>query len=146
MLEDSDYVYDTYILAPSSGLGATQVAADEVKALDNVGYLVITEEDRDLWETYLEDEPSDRDWDSEEDDENAEGYYGAEYPEEEMASDDEFNRNAYGYRHGNASDEEEWDADHGTYSDDEYERMMDPFGIRMPKQMAKYLKESDESA
>lgn len=37
----------------------------------------------------------------------AEDYYGNDYPEDEVNSDDEFGRGAYDYRHG-ASDDEEW--------------------------------------
>lgn len=88
-LDDEDgYVYDTYVLAPSTDIGAVQV--DELGQLDNVGYLVITDDDRSLWETYLEEEAaSDQDWNSDEDDENAENYYAADYPDEEMGSDDD---------------------------------------------------------
>lgn len=123
--DDSDYVYDTYVLASASDSAATP--AESFGDMANVGYLVITEEDQSLWETYLEDEPSDKDWNSDEEDENAEDFYGADYPEDELASDDEFDRNAYGYRGHAGSDDEEWDEDTGAYSDDEYERMMHPF-------------------
>ena len=116
--DDDSYVYDTYILAPTTDIGAIQV--DELGQLDNVGYLVITEDDRSLWETYLEDEPSDKDWDSDDDDENAEGYYAADYPDDELLSDDEKDRDAYGYMHRGAPNDEEWDQDTGRYSDDEY--------------------------
>jgi hypothetical protein len=46
----------------------------------------------------------------------AENYYTADYPEEEVDSDDEYGRHAYGYRNGNASDDEEFD---NIYYDDE---------------------------
>lgn len=129
MEDDNGYVYDTYVLAPASDLGAAQVSTQS--GLDNVGYLVITEEDESLWETYLEDEPSDKDWDIDEEDENAEDYYGADYPEDELASDDEFDRNAYDYRGRGASDEEEWDEDTGVYSDeDEYDGITSPFNCK----------------
>jgi hypothetical protein len=41
----------------------------------------------------------------------AEGHYTADYPEDEVDSDDEFNRHAYAYRAGMASDDEEFDHD-----------------------------------
>lgn len=41
----------------------------------------------------------------------AEDHYTADYPEDEVDSDDEFDRNAYNYRNRNASDNEEWDED-----------------------------------
>ena len=117
--DENDYVYDTYILASTSDLGATQMEGQS--GLGNVGYLVITEEDESLWETYLEDEPSDKDWNSEEEDENAEDYYGADYPEDELESDDEFDRNVYDYGGHGGSDGEEWYEDTGMYSGDDDE-------------------------
>jgi hypothetical protein len=39
----------------------------------------------------------------------AENYYTADYPEDEVESDDEYNRLAYEYRNDNASDNEEYD-------------------------------------
>nr|POE58979.1 hypothetical protein CFP56_24249 [Quercus suber] len=87
------YVYDTYVLVPSS-----ETAADEYASGHNVGYIVITDDDAETWEMYMEDETSDKDWDSADEDENAERYHGADYPEDELASDDEDGRGAYGYR------------------------------------------------
>lgn len=116
-LDDEDsYVYDTYILAPTTDLGAVQ--ADEL-GTGSVGYLVITEDDRSLWETYLEEDGSEGDWDSEEDDENAENYYGAEYPEEEeeFVEGEMWQRFVVG-RTGAPADEE-WDDYTGMYSDEE---------------------------
>jgi hypothetical protein len=46
----------------------------------------------------------------------AENYYTADYPDEEVASDDEFGYNAYAYRTGNASDLEEYNVDEGDGS------------------------------
>lgn len=40
----------------------------------------------------------------------AENYYTADYPDEELDSGDEYDRDAYNYR-GNASDQEEFDED-----------------------------------
>jgi hypothetical protein len=141
MEDESDYVYDTYVLAPSSGDGAIQV--DGGGSSGNVGYLVITDEDQDVWETYLEDEPSDKDWNSDEDDENAEDWYGADYPDDEMASDDEFGRGEHGYRARGAADDEEWDEDTGEFSDDEYERQMNPWRKQTPQNFARYLNGED---
>jgi hypothetical protein len=69
-------------------------------------------------------------------DDIAENHYSADYPDEEVESDDEFGRNAYAYRTGNASDLEEWDleGDSGDseeeemrFSDDEVERLKFPW-------------------
>lgn len=136
MDDEADYVYDTYVLAPSSNIGAAQV--DSQDTFGNVGYLVITEEDQAVWETYIEDEPSDKDWNSDEDDENAEDWYGADYPDDELTSDDEHDRNAYGYRNG-GSDDEEWNEETGNWSDDEYERQMQPWRTKTPQQFSKYF-------
>jgi hypothetical protein len=46
----------------------------------------------------------------------AEGYYAADYPEDEVASDDEYDRGAYGYRHG-GSDDEQWESGPEDWSD-----------------------------
>ncbi|CAK3998790.1 Hypothetical predicted protein [Lecanosticta acicola] len=135
--DDTDYVYDTYVLASSSGAGAAQVG--EEGALGNVGYLVITEEDQAIWETYLEDDPSEKDWDSDEEDENAEDWYGADYPDDELASDDEYNRNAYGYRAHAGSDDEEWDAETGNLSDDEANHESRPWRKGTPQQFSEYF-------
>ncbi|EGP88731.1 uncharacterized protein MYCGRDRAFT_108533 [Zymoseptoria tritici IPO323] len=122
--------------------GAVQV--DDSIDTANVGYLVITDEDQDVWETYLEDDPSDKDWNSDEDDENAEDWYGADYPDDEMASDDEFGRGEHGYRARGAADDEEWDEDTGAFSDDEYERQMNPWRKQTPQSFARYLNGEEE--
>ena len=117
-LDDEDsYVYETYILAPSIDMGAVQV--DELGPGGSVGYLVITDDDRSLWETYLEDDGSEGDWDSEEDDENAENYYGAEYPEDEELTDDENKWRGHIIAPRGAPADEEWDEYTGEYSDEE---------------------------
>lgn len=51
-----------------------------------------------------------------------ENHYTADYPEDEVESDDEFGRDDYRYRTGNASDKEEFDdadEDEVVRSDDE---------------------------
>ncbi|KAK0786991.1 hypothetical protein LTR91_021182 [Friedmanniomyces endolithicus] len=131
MDSEGDYVYETYILAPSAAAAGTA----DISMLDaepsNIGYLIITDEDQSVWETYIEDEPSDPEYGTDEEDENAEDYYGADYPEDEMASDDEGGRNAYGYRANGGSDGEEWDEDTGAHSDDEeFGRSLDPWKAR----------------
>jgi hypothetical protein len=60
----------------------------------------------------------------------AENHYTADYPDEEVASDDEFDRNAYNYRTGNASDLEEYDEDFEedvALSDDDGDATMYPW-------------------
>ena len=48
----------------------------------------------------------------------AENYYGADYPEDEVDSDDEFGHSAYKYRHKGASDDEEFGSDSDLWSDE----------------------------
>lgn len=49
----------------------------------------------------------------------AEAYYTADYPEDEVDSDDENNLGAYKYRNNNASDEEEYLSEYEAESDNE---------------------------
>jgi hypothetical protein len=103
-VDSDDYVIDTYIreaiLPDADGKLPTPTGT--------VGFLVIGAEDEDWWNG--EDE-SDREFDTDDDDENAEDYYANDYPEDELSDDDEFNRDTYQkkYRHG--SDDEEYNLD-----------------------------------
>ncbi|RAR08712.1 hypothetical protein DDE83_005835 [Stemphylium lycopersici] len=96
---DSEYVYDHYVREP--------VIPNAPAPTGTVGLLVISEEDADWWDN---EEVSDREFDTDDEDENAEDYYANDYPEDEMSDDDEFDRNLYQskYRHG--SDDEEFNA------------------------------------
>lgn len=53
----------------------------------------------------------------------AENYYTADYPEDEVDSDDEYGRHPYEYRNRNASDEEEFDND--NYDDADHDMVME---------------------
>lgn len=134
---DSDadeYVYDTYILY--DGPPETELV-DPLNAPSlppDIGLLVISAADQPLWDAYMEAgagvDDSDKEFDTDDEDENAEDFYANEYPEDEVASDDERDEGAYGYRVG-ASDEEEWGE--GAYSDEEdgvEEEMRRPWGKR----------------
>jgi hypothetical protein len=168
MDSDSEYVYDTYVLAPvpqpsnpNSNLVSADIPTEPTPPLPtarNIGYLIITEADESLWETYMHDLEGSDSEPTDEDDENAEDYYGADYPSEELASDDEFDRGgaAYGYRARRGSNDEQYnlndndddDEDEITWSDEEDMRMMNPFAAaqkervgpsRVERQFAKYL-------
>jgi hypothetical protein len=120
--DDHDYVYDTYILSSKPDAESTPFSESLEGRPANVGYIVITDEDQAVWDTFLADEhDSDKEVNEDDEDENAEDWYGADYPEDEVASDDEFGRNAYGYRRGNDSDDEQWDKRDGSWSDSEVE-------------------------
>ncbi|KAL8823459.1 MAG: hypothetical protein Q9191_005838 [Dirinaria sp. TL-2023a] len=125
MANDDVYVYDTYLRAAENRENVTldvfdgpgRTAPLSMQA-DKVGILVIDEQNEQNWEEFLEDAPSDKDWDTDDDDENAEDYYGNDYPEDELDSDDQFERNAYSYRI-DASEDEEFDNDSDSHSDPE---------------------------
>lgn len=119
--DDENYVVDIYVRTE----GKSPDSDITNPASHSVGYLIITEQDEPHWEMYLEDEEDNEKVNSDDEDENAEDYYGADYPEDEVASDDEAGRGAYGYRHG-GSDDETWDSDTGDFSDEE-DRMRNPW-------------------
>lgn len=66
--DDDDYVYDTYVRTKDPVMLPTWDNDDS--ANDKIGYLVITEQDQPFWETYFEDEESDKEFDTDEEDEN----------------------------------------------------------------------------
>ncbi|KAI1302629.1 hypothetical protein F5Y03DRAFT_385420 [Xylaria venustula] len=109
--DDGDYVIETYVRVPASSMGSHV-------SPQSVGLLVFDEEP-DIEFFYGEDDESEDEWAEDEEDENAENYYAADYPDEEVASDDEFNMNPYAFRTGNASDLEEYDIE--DQSEDESE-------------------------
>lgn len=136
MDDDSEYIIDTYVRVPADALEAEE-------GQKNIGLLILDSQP-DIDEFYREDEESDEEEDDGDEDENgmshplyllthltdynaAENHYTADYPDEEVDSDDEFDRNAYNYRNHNASDLEEFDEDDATFSDDESEATKYPW-------------------
>lgn len=132
---DDEFVVDIY--AP---LKDTQIEdIDWEMQPTTIGVIDIEHSDLQIWQEYLEDIDDEKDWDSEDEDENgeyilhstcatqspevrlltplAEDYYGNDYPEDELDSDDEFDREVYKYRNG-TSDDEEFDKDYDGRSDD----------------------------
>ncbi|KAL2050518.1 hypothetical protein ABVK25_009187 [Lepraria finkii] len=123
--EESNYVFDTYVRSTAQPFGTGESAelhVDPLQGIDHgsIGIVVIDDDEEELWETYGEVQESDPGWNSEEEDENAEDFYGNDYPEDEVNSDDEFDRGAYNYRHS-ASDKEEFGEETTTWSDEEDE-------------------------
>jgi hypothetical protein len=121
--EESDYVIETYIRVPAMSLA-------EAVPPEQIGLLVFdTEPDIEFF--YGAESDSDGEVPEDDEDSNgkfinpisrgkfivawrssavpAEDYYTADYPDDEVASDDEFGYNPYKYRTGNASDLEEFD-------------------------------------
>lgn len=69
MSDDEEYVYDTYIRTKDPVVPFALDSKDP--ANDHVGYIVISEEDQPLWETYFgEDGDTDKEFDTDDEDEN----------------------------------------------------------------------------
>ncbi|KAG6365164.1 hypothetical protein INS49_006771 [Diaporthe citri] len=124
-LSDDEYIIETYVRVAAGSL-------DKNLAPEKVGLLVFDNEpDVDLF--FGEEGDSDDEWPEDDEDENAEDYYAADYPDEEVDSEDEYNRAAYQYRTGNASDLEEYDEREGEIAldhDGENDGEPDPFRAR----------------
>jgi hypothetical protein len=60
---EGDYVYDTYIRHPVSPNTTIETTA-------SIGHLVISEEDEELWQTYIDDDADDKEFDTDEEDSN----------------------------------------------------------------------------
>ncbi|KAL9019232.1 MAG: hypothetical protein Q9185_003477 [Variospora sp. 1 TL-2023] len=117
-----NFVFDVYVrqVEEKSGEASNELfnATLEATIPEKVGLLVVADEDEETWELYgNEDQSNGDEWDSEEDDENAEGYYGNDYPEDELDSDDEYDNNVYKHWHG-AFDDEDFEGN-TNWSDDE---------------------------
>lgn len=72
-----DFVYDTYLRTTHAVIGsqldsAMDIDNPELMEVGKVGILIISEQDEAVWETFAEedDDESDKDWNSEEEDEN----------------------------------------------------------------------------
>ncbi|OAA74167.1 Transcription factor Iwr1 [Cordyceps fumosorosea ARSEF 2679] len=102
--DEDDWVIEEYVRIP-----ANSVALDVAPSSD-VGFLVLDGEEESLLFFGPQNDEGE-DWDEDEEDENAENHYTADYPEDEVDSEDELNRNAYYFRNANASDDEEYDQD-----------------------------------
>ncbi|KAF2735996.1 hypothetical protein EJ04DRAFT_551671 [Polyplosphaeria fusca] len=100
LMDTDDYVYDTYVR--DTTVTETDVVMTDLTDSSSIGVILLSEEDEAFW---FDDSDSDREFDTDEDDENAEGYHGNDYPEDELSSDDEFGRNEYQYFHGASDDE-----------------------------------------
>lgn len=124
--DDSKYVLETYIRMPIEMF-------QSVEQTKNFGLLVLDSQP-DIDEFYNDDSDDDSEIYDEEEDENglttdsrrlqkltyiAENHPSTDYPEDEVASDDEYDRNPYRFRNRNASDEEEFDEDDATFSEDD---------------------------
>ncbi|KAK2070175.1 hypothetical protein P8C59_004693 [Phyllachora maydis] len=100
--DEDDYVLETYVRVPTSQL-------TEVVKPHQVGLLVFDSEPDRLEFFYGNEDDSEDEVLEDGDDENAEGHYSTEYPDEDLEWDDETGQNAYSYLTQNASDLEEFD-------------------------------------
>ncbi|CRL31304.1 unnamed protein product [Penicillium camemberti] len=104
--DEGDYVYDVYVRRPLSEAEmlknplaeyeSDQQQKDIAKAQPGVGVIVITAEDEEYWDDFVEDD--EEEWDSEDADSNdfcshssttAENHPGNDYPDEEASSDED---------------------------------------------------------
>ena len=92
-VDTDEYVYDTYVREIIMPDADGKIPVPQA----TIGLIVLTQEDEDWW--YDEDE-SDREFDTDDEDSNAEEFYANDYPKDELASDDEFERDPYTYHHG----------------------------------------------
>ncbi|OKL61140.1 hypothetical protein UA08_03593 [Talaromyces atroroseus] len=154
---DGEYVYDTYIRIPlhtapqlpqqklqSDITGYTDPLAEANAAngistigptRTDIGVVVITSDDEEIWDQYLEDDQdSEVDWDGDDVDSNAEDNPANDYPDEELSSADEYDDKPSIYRRyrSTASDDEEYDInefdEEGGFDDDYKKYMYDYVG------------------
>jgi hypothetical protein len=113
-MDDADYIIDTYIRIPADTM------IGDLDMDKNFGLLVL-DGDADIDEFYRESLEEEEDDEDEDEDENAENHYSADYPDEEVESDDEFDRNPYNYRGNQCNEPEdnysEEDDDNAAFSD-----------------------------
>jgi hypothetical protein len=99
-----EYVFDTYIRE----VVLPDADGKLPEPTGTVGFLVIKEDEEDWWNG---DDESDKEFDTDDEDENAEDYYANDYPEDELDEDDEYDRNLYQKKFRNGSDDEEYNVD-----------------------------------
>jgi hypothetical protein len=106
-----DYVYDTYVREVIMPDADGKIPEPQ----GTVGIIIINEEDEEWWNGT---DDSDREFATDDEDENAEEYYANDYPEDEMSSDDEYNRNLYKRNYRKGSDDEEFDLNDDSDAED----------------------------
>ncbi|KAL1955313.1 hypothetical protein VTO42DRAFT_8845 [Malbranchea cinnamomea] len=136
---DSGYVYDEFVRRPLHEVEADPWLKhvqgnrwDGIEVPRDIGVVVITNEDAHYWDALLEDE-EEREWETEDEDSNAEDNPANEYPDEDLSFDDEFDDVNAAYRKFRryASDDEEFDVNdydeygypmyRGDYSDEDHD-------------------------
>lgn len=107
-LDTDDFVIDTYIREP--------LAPNAPLPPGTVGLLVLSSSDDDWWNGS---DTASEEFDTDDEDENAEDYYANDYPEDELSEDDEAGRHVYQKKYRRGSDEEEWGIDLDADADED---------------------------
>ncbi|KAF2875117.1 hypothetical protein BDV95DRAFT_665725 [Massariosphaeria phaeospora] len=107
-VDTDDYVYDTYVREEVMPDADGKIPEPE----GTVGVLIIGADDAEWWDEEIESEGGGG---TDDEDENAEGYYANDYPEDELSSDDEYGREPHKYRRG--SDGEGYDLENDDYDE-----------------------------
>jgi hypothetical protein len=125
---NNPYVYDTYVreIVKPDAEGNIPIPSAETTS---IGYIVLTTEDEEWW---YESDSSDNEFDTDDEDENAEDYYANDYPEDELSEDDEFDRDPYRHYHDENDETYDLDAD-GSDVDEE-----EAFSTAIPKVKGAY--------
>ncbi|KAK4147020.1 uncharacterized protein C8A04DRAFT_34568 [Dichotomopilus funicola] len=119
--DEEDYVVETYERVPAERLRNQAVPAHRV------GLLVFDTEPDKAEFFYGNESDSEDEFPEDDEDENAENYYAADYPDEDLDWDDEFGQNPYQFTNQNDSDKEEYDE--LDYDDDDVWNGSRPPGI-----------------
>ncbi|KAK0623513.1 hypothetical protein B0T14DRAFT_536385 [Immersiella caudata] len=111
--DDEDYVMETYERVPASRL------RDQAVPPHRVGLLVFDTEPEHTEFFFGNEGDSSDEFPEDDEDENAENYYTADYPDEELDWDDQFDRNPYRFATSNGSGVDEDEDDDVNDLDDE---------------------------
>ncbi|RCI17083.1 hypothetical protein L249_2123, partial [Ophiocordyceps polyrhachis-furcata BCC 54312] len=106
--DDDDWIMEEYVRIPADSVAIDVLPSD-------IGVLVLGDDDGDLF--FFGSQDDDEEEAEDDEDENAENHYAADYPEDEVESDDEYNIRPYNYRVSAVSDDEEFDQE-GCSDDD----------------------------
>ncbi|KAI1002458.1 hypothetical protein K3495_g5745 [Podosphaera aphanis] len=116
--ENDDWVVDTFLRMPATALENLQIENNK-----NSGFLILDSQ-AEVEEFYHDETDSGEDDEDEDEDENAENHYTADYPDDEISSNDEYDLNAYHY----SKDIDEFEAD--VLSDDDDDRTRYPWALK----------------
>ncbi|QPH01889.1 hypothetical protein C2857_006092 [Epichloe festucae Fl1] len=99
--DDDEWIIEEYVRIPAHSVALDVLPTD-------VGILVLDEKEKSMF-FFGSELDDDEELGEDDEDENAENYYAADYPEDEADSGDEYGRQAYVFGQGNNSDDEDLD-------------------------------------